>query len=204
MLKDDLAGLASIECTVANLLSLSRIPLATAVWMARKRPVVLAALMGGAGITDILDGWFARKDLPLAQRLGVVRSTAAPTAGAWLDPLCDKIFVASLVGALFAERRLSAGELTLVSLRDLLFVPLFATYRLMPGLHERMGVDLRASRLGKLTTCAQFLTLGAALFQPRLTRPLAAISAAVGLCAVLGYAGRAAARWRETSGHGAA
>lgn len=186
------ARAAKVELTLPNVLSLSRIPLAAALWAARKRPAVLAAIVGGAAITDLLDGWFARRHLPLSQRLGFKKGAGSQTAGAWLDPLCDKLFVTSLGGVLLAERRLSPAAVGLVSLRELLLLPLLGTYRFVPGLRQRLPLDWRASWFGKLTTAAQFLTLGAALLDSRWVRPLSRLTAAAGLVTVLDYARRAA------------
>lgn len=172
---------------LANLLSLSRIPLAAALWPARKRPAALLALAGAAAATDLLDGWFARRHLPLRQRLGLARAAGPPGRGAWLDPVCDKVFVAALLGVLLAERRLSPQTLVLVGLRDLILGPLEIIYLLAPGLRERVEVELRARTLGKLTTAAQFLTLGSALLDARLVPPLAATAAGLGAGAVIDY-----------------
>jgi phosphatidylglycerophosphate synthase len=182
------------DATLPNLLSLSRIPMAAALWGVRKRPGALLALMAGAAITDLLDGWFARRHLPLSQRMGLSRSEGTGAPGEWLDPLCDKVFVVSLLGVLLAERRLRPATLALIGLRDLAVVPLLAAYRFVPALHERFPISLRARRLGKLTTAAQFLTLGVALLDPEKVPPLARITAGLGLAAIVDYVRYAAAQ----------
>lgn len=181
--------------TLANLMSLSRIPMAAALWAVRKEPVALLALMGGAALTDLLDGWLARRHLPLAQRIGLSRSAGTGATGEWLDPLCDKVFVVSLLGVLLAERRLRPGTLALIGLRDLAVVPLLVTYQLVPALRQRLQLNLKARRLGKLTTVAQFLTLGTAILDPRGVPLLARITAGLGLAAVADYVRHAAALW---------
>lgn len=175
-------------CSLSNLLSLSRVPLAAALWPARRRPAVLLALIGTAAVTDVLDGWFARRHQPLQQRLGLARAAGPAGRGAWLDPACDKAFVLSLLGVLLVERRLSPRVVALVGLRDLILGPIGVAYVLNPRLRDRMGVDLRARTLGKLTTAAQFLTLGGALLGSRLVPPLAAVAAGLGAGAVIDYA----------------
>jgi phosphatidylglycerophosphate synthase len=178
-------------------MSLSRIPMAAALWAVRKKPEALLALMGGAAVTDLLDGWLARRHLPLSQRIGLARSASTGATGEWLDPLCDKAFVVSLLGVLLAERRLRPGTLALIGLRDLAVVPLLVTYRLVPGLRERLQLNLKARRLGKVTTVLQFVTLGAAIVAPRGVPLLARITAGLGLAAVADYVRQAAAAWKE-------
>ncbi|HEU4533954.1 MAG TPA: CDP-alcohol phosphatidyltransferase family protein, partial [Polyangiaceae bacterium] len=72
-------------------MSLSRIGLGGALWLVEPRPLPLLALMGAAALSDLLDGWMARR----------ARGGAPPPPGggrgAWLDPLCDKAFVLSFV-----------------------------------------------------------------------------------------------------------
>src|SRR4051812_6859545 len=104
--------------TPANLLSLSRLPLGLLF------AVVLAAPWGGdwlallvlalAGLTDALDGRLARREQ--ARRLGTaVNLIESPSGtGSWLDPICDKFFVATVLGAIWYQSRPPLGLLALI------------------------------------------------------------------------------------------
>ncbi len=83
--------------TLPNLLTLSRIPLAALIWVRPLDPVFVLGIMALAGVTDILDGWLER-------RLHPGRKTE--TVGAWLDPLCDKLFILSVLISLALARSL--------------------------------------------------------------------------------------------------
>ena len=92
--------------TLANLLSLSRVPLAVVfVWAlnagAGWGPPLLVLLVAGA--SDALDGWVARR-AAARQSGGLLVGTAAGM-GSWLDPICDKLFVSTVLGALWWRYR---------------------------------------------------------------------------------------------------
>ncbi|MFO0575524.1 MAG: CDP-alcohol phosphatidyltransferase family protein [Polyangia bacterium] len=191
-------GAATLSAALPNLLSLSRIGLAAVLWKVRERPTALLSLMGIAAVTDLLDGWFARHDQPLSQRLGLHIGEGTGATGEWLDPLCDKVFVVSLLAALLVERRISAEQLALIGLRDVAVTPLILLYRFSPALRERVHLSLKARRLGKLTTVAQFVTVAAALVAPRSVPKLALGTAGLGLAAVADYVYRAAQQWQRS------
>lgn len=169
---------------LANLMSLSRIALAAVLWKVRARPAVLLSLMGVAAVTDLLDGFLARHDLPLSQRLGLKIGESTGATGEWLDPLCDKIFIVSLLGVLLVERRLGPRELALIGLRDVAVAPMVLLYWLTPALRARVPLSIKARRLGKLTTVAQFVT---------------AAPAGLGLAAVVDYARCAVQQGRRSA-----
>src|SRR5687767_14137988 len=75
----------------ANLLSLARVPLELAAWLAHASPPGLVAVLSVAGVTDVLDGRLARRAQARAQR-----AAAAARIGARLDPICDKVFMAGV------------------------------------------------------------------------------------------------------------
>jgi phosphatidylglycerophosphate synthase len=172
---------ASSLVSPPNLLSLLRIPLALAVWVRPRRTAWLAELMLAAGLTDILDGWVAR--------LMRGRPTVSPDAalGAWLDPACDKVFAASLAGALYAEHRHYRKAVALAFTREALQVPLFALYAVLPAV-RRAPHDYRARRLGKLTTVAQFMTLLSVALERGSAHALSLVTAGLGALSVVDYA----------------
>ena len=94
-----------------------------------------------AGITDIGDGWVARRYNQVS-RLGKI-----------LDPLADKIFLACLLGGLVLWRDLPLWLLGMLFVRDLAIV-------LVGGLLLRShGLVIAANRWGKYTTLCMVLTV---------------------------------------------
>jgi phosphatidylglycerophosphate synthase len=162
---------------LAHALTLSRIPIALALWCTYGDPARSLALVVLAALTDAADGNVAR----WMQRRGHTR----PAIGGWLDPLVDKLFVA-IVLALVWIRAGSPLVVILVGARELLFLPLAALYaarRPPPG-------ELHADPIGKAATIAQFAALAAILAAPAWSLPAAVAAAALGLAAVAHYASR--------------
>jgi cardiolipin synthase len=159
-----------------GLLSLARLPLALAFPLAWPRPYLAAGVVGAAALTDVLDGFVARK---LHQET---------TTGALLDPLMDKTFVLGVAATLIAARVVTPLEATLLVTRDLVELPLVAyvmAYR-VPG-------DRRANAAGKLTTALQFVAVGAVLLNvdPRYRAAVVAATALVGAATGFTYWARA-------------
>jgi len=179
--------------SVANLLSLARLPLALAF------AVVLAAPWGGpwaalgvlalAGATDALDGVFARR--AEARRLGTHGPTAPAGTGSWLDPVCDKLFVGGVLAAIWYRSQPSLGLLALIVARELAQLPLSVVYAAVPALRRWLRYDFRASVLGKAATVSQFAAIAALLFQSPLAVPAAWFAFAIGLLALGDYILRA-------------
>jgi phosphatidylglycerophosphate synthase len=169
---------------LANALTLSRLPLAAAVAASLATPALAAALVAVAAATDALDGTVARA----ARRRG---DTA--TAGDWLDPLADKLFVATVAVALGA-RTGAWLALALLAIRDLAWLvaaPL--------ALRWRARAPLRARPLGKATTVAQLAALAVLAVAPAYAVPAAAVAGALGVAAIVDYAHRALASHSATA-----
>jgi cardiolipin synthase len=160
-------------------LTLSRIPMAALLWIAPGNPAWTLGLMLAAGASDGLDGFLAR-------RLG-----AAGRSGAWLDPLCDKVFVLSALAAIAWAVRPPAWALAALAARELLQVPMGFWFGAR-GVHR--DFDFRASLLGKLATVVQFAALGTLLFRRPEALPLCLAAGLAGSAAVLQYALRAVRR----------
>jgi phosphatidylglycerophosphate synthase len=165
----------------ANNLTLARLPLAGLIWVAPANRTLVLCITGLAGVTDVLDGWVARR-----------ASNGPHPAGAWLDPLCDKVFVLSALGAVSASRRPPPYVPFLIATREILQVPMAGLCLLWL---EKSGepvsrVDWKAVNLGKVTTAVQFLAIGAMLLRHRWTVPLAALSGVLGATASLYYFSR--------------
>ncbi len=168
--------------TGPNLLTLSRLPLAAIVWADPLNPALVLPLMAIAGLTDVADGWLERRLRRKRGQSGDVR-----TAGAWLDPLCDKAFVISVIAAILVARRPPLWIPALIASREILQLPQVALYLLWPGLRERLRYDFRAAVVGKAVTVLQFLAVGALLFDHPSLVPLAAACGVMGACAAVLY-----------------
>ena len=158
--------------TTANLLSLSRLPLGMLFAVALVAPwggtgTALVVLFA-AGLTDALDGKFARKEQ--ARRLG--NSGARAETPAWNrflagSGLLRKFFVATVLVAIWHQTRPPFTLLGLILARELVQLPLAAVYAVVPALRQWLRYDFRASILGKAATVSQFAAVTALLFRSR-------------------------------------
>ena len=162
--------------TPADVLTALRVPLA-AVFPFLRQPAWQLGAVALAAASDFFDGILAR-------RYGGSR------AGAVLDPVADKLFMA--VAFLTVARRGALHPLEILGVlgRDVLAVLGFAGNWLL-----RRPIALPARAGGKAVTVGQLLTLVASIAESPLVRPLAWATAAVGLYAIWDY-GRAVARVR--------
>ena len=165
---------------VAHGLTLSRIPLALALVWVWGDPAWSAALLALAAATDAADGRVAR----WSKR----RGGRGPDIGGWLDPAVDKLFVATVLAALFTHTR-DLALIALVGARELVLVPLVAIYLARRAPHR----ELRADALGKIATIAQFLALGVIAVAPAWALPAACVAAVLGLAAAGHYVAKAVA-----------
>lgn len=173
--------------TLPNLLTLSRIPMAGLVWLRPRDPLFVLGLMALAGLTDVLDGWLERKR---RERAG--EGDGEPeSVGVWLDPLCDKVFILSVLAAVTVAHGLPLWIIPLIGLRELLQTLVVASTRMIPAVRRRLHPRFRANILGKITTVAQFVTMTAILLQKPGQVPLAIATAGLGLLAVAVYVRRA-------------
>jgi phosphatidylglycerophosphate synthase len=169
----------------ANLLTLSRLPLAAAFWLVADRPGWALAVMALAAFTDVIDGRVARA---VRRRHG--RPADAPSLGAWLDPLCDKTFVVSVLAATWWQVRPPLPELLAIAARELVLVPLAAVYRFTPLVRARMRYDFRAGVPGKAATVAQFVAITLLLTGHPWWVAAAWLAGAIGLVAAAHYVAR--------------
>jgi len=170
--------------TLADWFSLVRIPLGVVfLFVADRLPLALTVLVL-AGISDVLDGWAAR-------RHGSPAATAEPHRGDWLDPFCDKVFVAAVLAGIYVVHHPPIPLLLLIVTREVLQVLSLAVYRLWPSLRRGLQYNYRAHPLGKATTVTQFATALALMLDHPLATPLALASAILGLVSVVVYLNRA-------------
>jgi cardiolipin synthase len=149
----------------------------------------LLAILALAGATDVVDGRIARAR---RRRSGADRAGEPRALGAWLDPLCDKVFVLSALGAFAVGFHPDLWLLALIAAREITLAPVAVLFLLAPGGRRRATVDFRASVLGKATTVAQFAAVTALALDARVAVPLTALAAALGLTATAHYLTRAA------------
>ncbi len=170
--------------TPPNLMSLVRVPLAALVWVAPTNVAWVLSLLVLSAVSDLLDGRMAR-----------ARGVPGEDLGAWLDPLCDKIFIASALVAVWVTHGPAWWLALLAATREVLLLPLVVARFLVPSLRER-HFPWKAKALGKATTVAQFALFAAVLLEvPSAWLPLALVSAALGAGAGVQYAVRA---WQLT------
>jgi len=155
------------------------------------RPIAALAVMALAAVSDMLDGWLARRQ---PQRI---------SWGEWLDPVCDKFFIIAVMVGLYLSQHPSLKTLLPILTREAAILVLFLIYRLVPSLRG-IRYDYRANALGKATTAAQFLVAAALLFAHPAAKYLAALCALLGLlCAgVYAWRGHAMARKPRPEGGG--
>ncbi len=179
--------------TLPNALTLSRLPMAGAVWIAPDSPGLMIALMVGAAVTDVLDGRFARaiRARRLARGEDPGKLADKGGVGAWLDPLCDKAFVLSLLLAIYVDREPTWWVIPAIATREVFLVPMALGYRFIGSLRSRFSFDFRAGWTGKIATVTQFAAVGAMLVAPEVVEPLAIAAGVIGFAAFVHYAIRA-------------
>jgi phosphatidylglycerophosphate synthase len=146
-----------------------------------RRPLEQLVIVALAAATDLADG-------VLARRAGGSRW------GPVLDPVADKVFVATAILTLAGHGRLHPLEIAAVLLRDIVAALGFAATALL-----RRPVALPARAGGKAVTVCQVLTLVALIAASPLGRPLAWATGAVSVYAIWDY-GRAVRRGDTGSG----
>lgn len=204
--------------SIANLLSLARIPLGmlfavswVAPWGGRAWALGVLAV---AAATDALDGMFARRAAARAALTGATGSSEKSTpavnpergphgaprllavqtpagTGSWLDPICDKIFVATVLATIWIRQRPPLGLLALILARELAQLPLSLVYVSLPTLRKWLRYDFRASVLGKAATVSQFAAIASLVMAISWTPLLARVSFVTGMLALADYLWRA-------------
>ena len=156
--------------TLPNLLSASRFPLAAA-FLATDATPVRVALIGAASITDVLDGWLAR-------RQQITR------LGALLDPIADKTFVLVAISAFLIAGELSTLDYFVILLRDFATAIGFLVAYLLKDLDPK---NFKARMSGKVVTVLQLATVLALVLHSTLLRPLVWLVGAASVWAIADY-----------------
>ena len=157
-----------MRVTVADAITALRLPLALAFPLVHGAGWRVAILLLAAA-SDLLDGVIAR-------RIGSSR------LGVFLDPVADKLFMASAFGVVLFSGELAWYEIVGVLLRDIVATAAFVN----TALHGHpASIPARAG--GKAVTVGQALTLLAFVAGSPLLRPLAWGTAAMALYAIWDY-----------------
>ena len=161
---------SSSWATLPNAISLARLataPVFLRLWMTGREDAAVAVYGAGA-CTDFWDGYLAR------------RTHSVSNLGTILDPVADRVFIATLAGALVARGDLAPWLALSIVGRDLLLVAGFSVM-------ERRGLRrIPVNRTGKAATAALLLGLSslaasATSFVPsRGPRRLGVVSTTVG------------------------
>jgi cardiolipin synthase len=133
---------------------------------------VRAGLVAIAGLTDVLDGWVAR------------RLNAESRWGALIDPLADRIFVLAATLALVASGALTALAAAVLLARDAATALGFIVALVAPGLRTDA---FKARGLGKLVTALQLITLLSAIVARPFTGPLLVLVAVTAAWSIVDY-----------------
>ncbi len=157
------------------LLSASRVPLAAIFPLVIDSPLAALAVVVASGVTDVADGWLAR-------RTGQVTAT-----GAALDPVTDKIFVATVVVTLVLTRHLAPVDVLLLSSREIGELPLVLWVLYSRAARRQLTAQPMANVPGKAATALQFATIAAALFRSSVTPSLVYATAVAGVVAAISY-----------------
>ena len=137
------AGLRAIP----NVLSSSRVALAAA-FVVLDDVNTRLLLVGLAGLTDVLDGWIAR------------RARVTSKWGALIDPIADRVFALVAVSTFLFNGTLSTvGYFVMIS-RDIMTAVGFLVARAVTWLRP---IQFKARMSGKLVTVLQFITFIALL-----------------------------------------
>jgi len=151
--------------------------------VASRLPLALTVL-AAAAVSDVLDGWAARRHRPAADH--------ERHRGDWLDPFCDKVFVAAMLSGIYVVHHPPVKLLLLVVTRELLQGCRWPSTRSSLAA-PRASVQLPRAYPGQGTTVAQFLTAAALLLDQPASRPLAVVCSLLGLATMLVYVNRARA-----------
>jgi cardiolipin synthase len=125
-----------------NIISSSRVLLAAGFVMAPDANARLW-MVGLAALTDMLDGWIAR------------RAKLTSRWGALIDPIADRIFALTAVLTLLVTGVLSVPAFFVMISRDIMTAIGFIVARIVPWLRP---VQFKARYSGKLVTGLQFAT----------------------------------------------
>ena len=165
-----------------NVLSMMRLPLAALFPLVVDDAPAALAVLAAAGLTDVLDGWLAR------------RSGQTTTVGAVVDPIADKVFAATVVITLLYHRQMPGWALPPLLSREILEAPLVIWVLLT---RRARRSEARANVPGKLATTVQFAAVLSAIAAPSLVSVTLIAAAVAGGAAGVSYWARELGRDRQ-------
>ncbi|MDQ4134330.1 MAG: CDP-alcohol phosphatidyltransferase family protein [Actinomycetota bacterium] len=136
----------SALATPANAITLVRIlltPVVLVLIVNEGNPWVAAVVWAGVAISDMVDGYVARRQ-------------GATRAGAFLDPLADKVLAVTVMIALVVKDLMWWLPVALIMFRD----AVVTIYRSYVGRH---GISVPARKSAKIKTFAQNIAIGLAI-----------------------------------------
>jgi CDP-diacylglycerol--glycerol-3-phosphate 3-phosphatidyltransferase len=163
--------------TLPNAISMSRLLLAALF------PVVVdhdlrLLILAAAGLTDYLDGFFARRQHSFSRM------------GALIDPFADRIFIFIAVCTLLLEGHLTTAQYFILILRDIATAAAFVFAKALPSLRH---ATFSARFSGKLVTVLQLVALVAVVVDIRATGWAVAV---VGVASAASIADYTRALWQ--------
>src|SRR3569833_3551701 len=165
------AGSRASLRALPNILSSSRVVLAAAFVMVDDANIRLA-LVALAGVTDVLDGWIAR------------RARVTSKWGALIDPIADRVFALIAVSTFLFNGELSTVGYFVMSSRDIMTAVGFLVARAVTWLRP---IEFKARMSGKLVTVLQFVTFIALLKFPNVVTVCLWLVGVASLAAIVDY-----------------
>jgi phosphatidylglycerophosphate synthase len=157
-----------------NVLSAARVPLGVLFVFVAHRPPLAIAVLAVAALTDVLDGWSAR------------RTHHATALGAIVDGIADKIFAGCVLGSLLVLGLLSPAGALLLATRELCELPL-AVRILARRASRQSKVDRAANTVGKAATALEFAAVVAVLTRSSYDHVLIGVAGGFGAVAGASY-----------------
>lgn len=169
-----------------NVLSALRLPLALVFPFVAANARVALVVLVLAALTDVFDGWLARK-------LGQVTAV-----GAVVDPIADKVFATTVVITLLLRHQMPTWGLPALLAREILEAPLVAWVLVSQSFRGARKAAARANIPGKLATVVQFVAVLSAIAVPELLEASLIAAAVAGVLAGVSYWHRELHRVRLT------
>jgi len=162
-----------------NVVSLTRFPLAILFPLLIVSPGAAFAVLLSAGLTDVVDGWLARKN-------GQVTAL-----GAIIDPIADKTFALTVVITLLVVRMLPLWAVPALLAREIFEMPLVLWLFATRAQKDKRRAQASANIPGKIATVIQFGAVMCALALPQMLDAMLILAAVSGALAGVSYWTRA-------------
>ncbi|MCK6591984.1 MAG: CDP-alcohol phosphatidyltransferase family protein [Polyangiaceae bacterium] len=158
-----------------NMVSLARIPLAVLFPFVIVSPGAAFAVLLAAALTDVVDGYLARKN------------NQVTALGAIIDPIADKTFAVTVVVTLIVTKMLPLWAVPALLVREIFELPLVLWVLATRRSRDKSTVKASANVLGKLATVIQFGAVMSALAWPEALHTLLGLAALAGAFAGIAY-----------------